>query len=442
MKKLKIDHWMTFSTFAEQRFFVYPAPGAYKGVIINANMAAHAPAGIAAFLLERTQSMSFIIDPLTHAFQHEIKYIMSGEDIKSSIKKLAEEYKEPFSETVGIKPIQPSDFNGKSKKRKEMVLSCIDFQRNKLQSSKKENEVDKYLSESERSLKPYALIAPYFYLTEINCEGWLSLMKECAADALSIKKDNEKIFAAIVVSQGVLGNKDIVEKIISDFPKVDGFLVWIDNFDEQSASMHQLKSFFRLCKKLKERSNEVINLHGGYFSVLMAGNLGNSALSGVAHGPEFGEYRSVIPVGGGIPVAKYYIPKLHARVKYRDALGIFNKFGWLKDHTAFYKNVCSCALCKEVILNNTDNFTKFGHTTVKVFKRRERTVRLEYPIRETKEICLKHYLNVKKEEYKKSAELSRENLLSDLKKNQEIFEPAVGIDFVGYLEKWRRSLEN
>ena len=438
---MKIDHWMTFSTFAEQRFFIYPAPETYKGVIINANMATHAPAGIAAFLLERTRSMNFIIDPLTHAFQHEIKYIMSGEEIKSSIKKLAQEYKEPFSDTVGIKPIQPSDFNDESK-RKEMVLRCINFQRNTLQNSKQKNEIDKYLSESERLLKPYALISPYFYLTEINYEGWLSLMKKCATDALSIKKDNEKMFVAIVISQGVLEDKDIVKKIVSDFPNVDGFLVWVDNFDEQNASIHQLKSFLHLCKRLKECSNEVINLHGGYFSVLMAGNLGNAVLSGVAHGPEFGEYRSVIPVGGGIPVAKYYIPKLYARVKYRDALSVFKELGWLKDCRVFYENVCSCVLCKEVISNNIENFTKFGSTTVKDVRRRERTIRLEYPIRETKEICLKHYLNIKKEEYKKSGELSREELLSDLKKNKEVFEPVVGIDFVGYLEKWRRSLNN
>ncbi len=58
--------------FAEQNFFAYPTPDTYQGVIINANMAAYAPAGIAAFLLEKTAAKTrYVVDPLTHAFQHD-----------------------------------------------------------------------------------------------------------------------------------------------------------------------------------------------------------------------------------------------------------------------------------------------------------------------------------------------------------------------------------
>ena len=436
---MKIDHWMTFSTFAEQRFFIYPTPDTYKGVIINANMVAHAPAGIATFLIEKTQNLNFIIDPLTHAFQHDIKYIMSGEEIKSSIGKLAEEYGSPFSDNVGKKPIHFSDFND-IKKRKEMVDRCINFQRKKIQSSKETEKIDKYLTDSEKILEPYVVVAPYFYLTEINYKNWLLLMKKCVSDALEVKKNQEKLFVAIVISQGVLSDKDIIDEISSSFSNVDGFLVWIDNFDEQNASISQLKNLIHLCQKLKEVSNTIINLHGGYFSTLMAGNLGKSLLSGVAHGPEFGEYRSVIPVGGGIPIAKYYIPKLHARIKYRDALNIFQKLEWLKNHNTFHKNVCSCNVCESVISNNINNFTKFGKSTVKETKRKISTIRLEYPIKETKEICLKHYLEVKKKEYIKSATLSKEELLNQLNSNKNFFEPVVGIDFISYLEKWKIAL--
>ena len=438
---MKIDHWMTFSTFAEQRFFIHPTPDTYKGVIINANMVAHAPAGIATFLMEKTQNLNFIIDPLTHAFQHDIKYIMSGEEVKSSIGKLAEEYGSIFSDNVGKKPIHFSDFND-IKKRKEMATRCINFQRKKIQSFRETEEIDKYLTDSEKILEPYAVVAPYFYLTEINYKNWLPLMKECVSDALEIKETKEKLFVAIVISQGVLSNRDIINKISSSFSNVDGFLIWIDNFDEQNASISQLKDLIHLCQKLKKVSKTIINLHGGYFSVLMAGNLGKSLLSGVAHGPEFGEYRSVVPVGGGIPIAKYYIPKLHARIKYRDALSIFQMFEWLKDHETFYKHVCSCCECKKVISNNIDNFTKFRKSTVKEVKRKNSTIRLEYPIRETKERCLRHYLNVKKHEYIQSAKSSKEELLNQLKSNKELFEPVVGIDFISYLEKWKRALDS
>ena len=440
---MRVDHWMTFSTFAEQRFFIYPSPDTYNGVIINANMVAHAPSGIVAFLLEKTKNLNFIIDPLTHAFQHDIRYIMSNKEtneVKSSISKLAQEYEKPFIDKVGKNPINPSDFKNEDQ-RKKMVYNCIEFQRKKLQNSKSKTDIDKYLSEKEKTLAPYALIAPYFYLTEISYEKWLEVMKKCLLDTLDIKTQEEKVFVSIVISKEILRDKNMVDNITSNFSdinNIDGFLIWIDNFDEQSASIHELKQFIYLCQQLKTQSNEVINLHGGYFSALVAGNLGGSLLSGVAHGPEFGEYRSVIPVGGGIPIAKYYIPKLYSRVKYRDAFNIFKNLNWLDSSTTFHENVCACAICKEVISNNIDQFTLFGISASKTINRKGKLISLDYPIKKTKEICLKHYLNVKKTEYNKVVRLTKRQLLSDLENNQNIFEQVVGIDFIGYLEKWRK----
>ena len=441
---MQVDHWMTFSTFAEQRFFIYPTPQTYKGVIINANMIAHAPDGMTAFLLEKTKTANFIINPLTHAFQHNIKYILSNKEgeIKSSIRKLAEEYGSPFIDIVGKRSINSNDFQN-AKKRKEMTARCIEFQRNKLQSSNMTNDIDKYLTKTERILNPYVIIPPYFYLTELSYKDWVSIMKDCVSDVINIKRKEEKLFVAIVISQGVLSNRSIINKIVSYFPNVNGFLVWVDNFDEQAASMLQLKNFIYLCKKLKGSSNnEVINLHGGYFSILMAGKAGNNILSGVAHGPEFGEYRSVVPVGGGIPIAKYYIPKLYSRIKYRDAAYILDALNWLKNSDIFHQNVCSCPMCEEVINGNIDNFSKFGLTKTKEIKRKGKTGILEYPLKNTKEICLKHYLNVKKEEYNKVIDWTKKDLLSELENNQNLFKDVTGIEFVSYLEKWKKALNS
>ena len=441
--QISLNHWMTFSTFAEQRFFVYPTPKTYKGVIINANMVAHAPDGMAAFLLERTQTANFIIDPLTHAFQHDIKYIISEREennqkqVKSSISKLAGEYGEFFSEIVGSKPVTPDDFDDRNKV-KDMVTQCIDFQRKKLQTSKSVNAVSKYLSDNETNLNPYALVAPYFYLTEINYKDWLPIMKICWDESSNIQETQEKLFVAIVISKEILGNEKIIKNISSKFPKTDGFLVWVDQFDEQLASMYELKNFITLCQELKRNSNEVINLHGGYFSILLTGKLGESVLSGVAHGPEFGEHRSVIPVGGGIPVARYYTPKLFSRIRYRDAFNIFSKLGWLKNSSSFYDNVCSCEICKGVISHDIEKFTDFGTATSKQIKRRGKVVSIEYPTKETKEICLKHYLNVKEQEYGKAIKIEKKDLLSELEDNRKIFEKVVGLDFVSYLEKWHK----
>ena len=90
---MPIDHWMMFGTFAEQRHFTYPTKDTYNGAIINGNMAAHAPDGLAVFLLEKTSNLPYIIDPLTHAFQHDPEMICTGDgEPKSSIKALGDAF--------------------------------------------------------------------------------------------------------------------------------------------------------------------------------------------------------------------------------------------------------------------------------------------------------------------------------------------------------------
>src|SRR5439155_1265305 len=149
----------------------------------------------------------------------------------------------------------------------------------------------------------------------------------------------------------------------------------------------------------RENGREVINLHGGYFSVLAAGKLGNGAMSGVCHGPEFGESRAVVPVGGGIPIARYYLRHLHTRVRYRDALRYLRLKGWLIDAATFHVNVCDCEECVATLSGDPANFIKYGTGTAKEVRRGGGITRIEYPSGETKLRCLKHYLQKKKFEY-------------------------------------------
>src|SRR5438874_2140329 len=108
---MQIDHWMMFGTFAEQRHFIYPSTQTYSGAIINGNMVAHAPDGLAAFLVEKTNNLPYIIDPLTHAFQHAPVFLLDNEgNPKSSLLALAETYGEPLQSSVGRRPILPRDF--------------------------------------------------------------------------------------------------------------------------------------------------------------------------------------------------------------------------------------------------------------------------------------------------------------------------------------------
>ena len=96
-----------------------------------------------------------------------------------------------------------------------------------------------------------------------------------------------------------------------------------------------------------------------FFSILSAGELGGQSMTGVAHGPEFGEYRSVVPVGGGIPIPKYYMRELHIRMMYESALRLIENMGWRSDAETYYKNVCGCKECRDVIKDDIGKLHAF-----------------------------------------------------------------------------------
>ena len=77
-------HLLRFGTNAEQKYFVDGLENLYNGIVINANMAAFSPDAMAIFVVKKTPTKPFIIDPITHAFQHDQSFISSmGTDRKS-----------------------------------------------------------------------------------------------------------------------------------------------------------------------------------------------------------------------------------------------------------------------------------------------------------------------------------------------------------------------
>lgn len=444
---MSVDHWMTFGTFAEQRYFTYPNQDTYAGVIINANMVAHAPSGLAAFLLEKTRSgFPYLIDPLTHAFQHDVSILLVDKNrVKSSIKNLAASYGDLINSKVGVQSLYPSDFCNENNIN-ELVENCLIFQEETLTKAIRDRDSFKYLQEfGEKENSPYGLVAPYFYMDEFTIEEWLPINIKSAEYAINIKKGADvKIFSAVVINQGILLENDLIEKLIHLLSDLDvsGFLFWVDNLDETNTNRSVIKGFLKLARGLRAGgTKEVINLHGGYFSILASSTeFGESAFSGVSHGPEFGEFRPIIPVGGGIPVAKYYIKQLHTRVDYRKALRYFKSKGWLNSTEEFYRKVCDCDECRSVMLNDPANFTVFGESTTKLIKRGTSMVSREYSLSKTKEHCLKHYLNKKREEYETVSKANKSDLLIELRESEKEFIGVAGREAVSHLNLWHQAL--
>ena len=433
---------MMFGTFAEQRHFTYPQKESYHGIFINANMAAYAPDGIAKFIQTKTSPPNrYIIDPQTHAFQHNPKHIQGSNDqLKKSIVNLVEQYGDPIKGIAGERPLSHRDMTPPNQIL--LVENCIRFQRDFLKSRMESSEDRKYTTfESyELTMSPYALIAPYFFLQETTYNNWLEININLVDQTINKLESGEMCFAMVVLGRGILTNSEAFDEIVSKYREtnVHGFIVWIDDLPEFDSGSAELNGLLKLACKLNAGCKEVINLHGSYFSVLATNpNWKQSSFTGVCHGPEFGEYRSVVPVGGGIPIAKFYIPSLHNRVRYKEAVNLFRGNGYLKSADVFYKNVCNCDECRKNIKNDPEKlFIMYGESSISHRRTKFGIVSIEYPTAETKLRCLRHYLQRKNIEYINAKSKS----LYELKNEIDYGISEFCEDYIGYLSLWKKSL--
>ncbi len=138
---------------------------------------------------------------------------------------------------------------------------------------------------------------------------------------------------------------------------------------------------------------------------------------------------SIIPPGGGIPVAKYYLPSLHYRMQTRDALRAVRKLVE-SDGTAdgFHKNVCDCEQCKKVITGDaeTDFMEQYGKT--KIIKGRA------YPTAETKKNSVRHYMWRKQREFKEKYDA--DSIVRELQGTHKRLQRAVGVENTIHCKNW------
>lgn len=140
-------HILRYGTHADQKFFI-KAKDTYSTIAINGNMIAHSPAAIASFVSNmklQNPKLTYFIDPITHAFQHDLIRLMTEdkkatekvkvydpEKLKKSIKSLINCYGNNLSRILidNKRTVFPSDFD--SDFIKEFCSGVIDFQHNVL----------------------------------------------------------------------------------------------------------------------------------------------------------------------------------------------------------------------------------------------------------------------------------------------------------------------
>lgn len=468
MKNKKPIHILRYGTVAEKKH-LSNAISSYDYLSINGNTAAYVSNAIAKFIVEKFFSKpqkGYFIDPITYAFQYKIDLLQNKSEngetkLKKSIKKLIEAYGYPASKVENGKPICIEDFNNETKK--EFCNNVLKFQYNLVYEHITNNDLQKYLEyiapenvTGLPQLRPKFLISPYFYLDTDKEEyrDWLNLnieLLDLAVEEAEREFDGVDVFGQIVLSKSVLSNTEAIDLITKKYGEVNcaGYTIWIDDLDEHRASKKELEGLMRILEKLKgDNHKPIYNMYGGYFSILLA-HKDIQLLSGVSHGLEYGEYRKVYPVGGGVPVSKYYYFPLHKRLDFTDAFYLLkhaniidvNKQDW-GNTTRYIDEICDCKMCKEILHEKMINFIEFESREYYDVKRKTSTLRRKKASAETKRNCLYHYLLCKEKEFHLlKEELGK--LLKDLKSERDLYSSCkfVNSDDYKYIDVWCELLK-
>jgi hypothetical protein len=436
------NHFVRYGTAAEQKY-MREYQHTYDGIAINGTILAHIPKAISAFM-HKDVNKKFFVDPMTHSFQHELDKITNSKgEIRSSIKKLIEVYGEPIDIILTKnRPIKKTDFNSGNKS--SFVENVLNFQCQHITRNIDE-EYRPYIDYNQNLRRePSFLIAPYFYLKQNSLDAWLGLNIELLDIAISKKRDfkNKDVYAQMVIDKRLLIDTGKIDDLIRRYSIADGLLYWIDGLDETDANKDELKGIRNLINKYKQQNPTklIISLYGGYFSELLL----NNGLYGIVHGLEYGETRDVVPVGGGIPLSKYYLPELRKRIPAARMLSLLK---FLKIDTAkkFHEEICNCKVCKQVVNSEIDDFNNFIKSkpepiTIK-YKKSGMVRQIYYPERESKELCLFHYLETKNAEIKRIKKEKKEALIKELNESFKKYIKYFSEDEINYLNLWAEVVE-
>lgn len=430
-------HFMRYGIHAEKKYFLSDFRDCYDGVALNGNLVAYTLGATSSFLTALIADKPYFIDPITHAFGHHPRAISkiteSGTlEIKAAIKSLGGHYGPVITNVLeSIRQLRPDDFENEGMKR-DFTNSVLTFQKNIIRKGLEESGESKYI-EAEAG-EPCFLIAPYFYLSEGEPELWLQNNIEFARIAKE-QEDNLPIYAELLVAKNTFIDTDEREKILRNYVElpVDGVLLWIEGFSEHDASEKALKRYKAFVDSLKNSNKKILIMYGGYFSTILT----QSGDVSVCHGPGYGEEREVTPVGGGLPLPKYYYPKLHTRLPFREVALAIEKMG-IRTQDAYFEKVCSCQMCRNLLEGDYGKFIEFGESKIGI---RRDGVAFEYATGWAKEISTAHYIYKKKEEFEFVSSSTLEDIISDLSESYDECKGTFDKSDSGHLNLWNKALK-
>jgi len=397
--------------------------------------------------IAQLHNKSYFIDPQVHAFQQPLKMVTRRKDgevkLKQSIDKLADIYGSIIRTHAGEKPIGTAMLDEEI--ITEICEKVLEFELDIIPETTTNIDVQEFLDFAEADLTPELLIAPYLYLEPDNLENELDTNKlfiDKSKEILNAGKERlhrKPLFGEVVIDQEVLLDPEKRDDVIETYRgcELDGLLIWIDDFEEQLASKSALSNYKEFIRQFSSQDIPLINLHGSYFSVMLSGEA-IALLAGVGHGIEYGEYRPVVPVGGGVPTAKFYFPNFHQRVNYDpDAQNILLETGWANDKARYFNQVCSCKTCRKLLKNQEviQGFKQYGETS----ESNKDNVDRRYPTGEAIDKSRRHYLNNKIKEYEFCKVASSDDIIENLNSHYKVATDLKSHSF-NHLKKWKELI--
>jgi len=432
-------HFMRIGSHAEKEYFLN-LPDTYDGIIINANLIEATTAASASLVagLKNNHGKGFFVDPYTFAFglrpallyveKKDRKTKVKSLQLKTTYENLAKQYGDVIKSKVGKSAIIPEDFI-ETAARQDFCHSVLEYQISKLSSTFFEDD----FFDDVGSIEPIGLIAPYFFMPELD--NWLDLNIQLIETSCSVNHSSKPIYAVICLNRRLLESDHDVNLIINKYRNCNasGYFLWVSAMDEKEFGEVSLRNFLYLIRTLSQDGKKVINMYGGYLSVL----LGKIGLSGFSHGVGYGSDKNVDPVIGGVPSSKFYFPPLHERYLFSDIYFLVSGLS----PELFYRDICSCDTCKDVIGLNIENFARYGETKPsQKAKSNSRFADREYPTGDSVRLCRYHFLMARKNEIEKAKVNNLADLLKSLRNSYDKYQTLMGPASVEHFKVWIKVL--
>jgi len=430
--------WYRLNILGEKNFF--ERKDLIDGLIVPAHLVAYYEIAIPEFL--SNLGLPLLIDPMTYVWGIDPQHISKEGDLKKSYKKLVEKLDCKIANILGEQGIQK--IKEDSLEFQEFIDKVLKFQllgdvkktprRTSMERLKHYGEKTK--PEEPVRIRPYALIPPYFYFSTVLGPAYQKTVYSATFAKDSDYGKQHKICPCLCMDKILLADEGQLNKVIEDFKDFSEVILWINDLDETEARLHELTGFVDLISKFREAKIDVINLYGGYFSLIL-NHIGLSKLScGICYSHRKGVFAEV--GGGGLPT-RYYEPHLKKKLLADDMIRLYS------DTPELF--TCNCPICS----SHSEKYRTVQTTADKESILTSFFGELGEGIKMKKEGIIDwkksrwHFLYVRKMEQKYTNENKLEDIVSDLmeKYNLRIDAGRLGlrVPSLEYLKLWADSLE-